>query len=198
MTAGVPAPQLPTSSPFLFGNLFNHSGNRGGSLSCLWGLGWLVASGPARKSLPHTPAVPGPGSLAHPRPALPWGLHLPPQSPPPRARRWPPAWSGDPLDLRISKPSFWPSPPPARAPRPLLPQCTAALPLCSAAKLAARLCCYYQHHRGKRERTQLSLIAWRTEQRIRVRASPGIPPKLPRLPWRGRKGGRSLYSKPAS
>ena len=56
------------------------------TLPCLRGLGWLVASGPARKSLAHTPAAPGPGSLpdtsSHtPAPGLPWGLHLPPQSP---------------------------------------------------------------------------------------------------------------------
>ena len=135
--------------------------------------------------------------IPHPRPRPPLGP--PPSSAvsPPRARRWLPAWSGDPLDPRINRPSLWPSPPPARSP-PLLPQCTAALALCSAANLAARLCCYYQHLLGKRERTQLSLIAWRTEQQIRVRASPGIAPKLPRLPWRGRKGGSSTYSKPAS
>lgn len=31
----------------------------------------MVASGPARKSLPHTPAAPGPGSLPHSRPGSP-------------------------------------------------------------------------------------------------------------------------------
>lgn len=111
------------------------------TLSCLWGLGWLVASGPAGKSLPHTPAAPGPGSLpdtsSHTAaPTLPWGLHPPPHLPSPckvlaASLERGPSGSQDKQTVAVAQPSAG-----ARSP-PLLPQCTAALPLCSAANLAA-------------------------------------------------------------
>ena len=105
------------------------------TLSCLRGLGWLVASGPARKSLAHTPAAPGPGSLpdtsSHtPAPGLPWGLHLPPQSPLPvqGAGCQPgagPSGSQDKQTVAVAQPS-------AGAPR---PSCRSAQPLWRSAPL---------------------------------------------------------------
>lgn len=83
-----------------------------------------------------------------------------PPGPPPSSLISPPEQDAgcrdcrDPFHLRVNKLWLRPSPPPACC-TPTPTAIRSAQSLCSPANLAARLCCYYQHLQGKRERSQL-------------------------------------------